>query len=1312
MLSKRKKWIILLIIVFLVGIVFLPFSFSKYTSTDGDIVIINARQPEYDVYFYHLSQGEYVFSGSQHFVYGSSQALTANNQTRLGYAFAGWNTSSDGTGTSYNDEENVSNLTSVDDGIVRLYAQWDQQYLLTISAGNGIQDVSQAGWTNSGTSSMSKYFLPGDEVDLSQIVLTYLTGYQGRAYEFTSGNGNISNNILTTGATDTVITVKAGSLINPNAPTISGGASKVYGYQNNNLTCATTTTYDSNVTLHYSFGFAEDVYAVPSLNSANLYDEVTINGEKFYLIERNGDTVTLITKYGINTSIDAQSETTSSSSIFTGNPYWNSGVGTTYPGSYSGSPKPYIYDSNSLLYNPVNRYAAKIATALGVEVTGKLLSYEQALAITSNSVLAINSGSYWLGSTGSSSSPYVVSTSGNIGSNYVQSGSKVRPIIIFNNTIQDALNAPPSNWEQYSTSSTYTVPMTFKGTRVYSCKVYAEDGILTSDESSSDDSTTEATYCNARINFDENTGQLHGVDHGYVEYGSSEIFESPINSVSLSYIPFGSKIGYDFNGWWTSASGGTQVIDKDRQIISNISGYTNSNGKWIITNPADNSFVNVLYAQFIEAVKTLYNVLKREADAGDYARLYSGSHQDSMDSSQSVENVYHWYGINTSDGVEILNRNNVVFADMCWQLIRTTDKGGVKLLYNGIPIITTDNDGTHYDCSTSRPGRIGDVSTSTSFSGNYVYGSGYTTSVSGNTTTYTLTGTSTISVTSSNASTTIPNIISNNPYTCRNSTGTCTTLYKVSQYSSGTSATAYTSTYRDAIGSSTFNSTATSVGSVGYMYNNRPTSSSNSMSKSATMLSTVTLSSSTLTTYQNYIFGDGYSLSGNSHILTNQTTGSQITGYPASWVGWYFCASSSSGSCTSLYYISGIDTSGTNPIMYRSTINSGQHVDSAANKYLLGDTLVDNGDGTFSLSGNVREINKKDWYSIYSSVSTSTFVCLPSYYTYNQATGENVCSDTRTTNRVDAIGYITGVSATSLTYLPLYKYGSDVQLSSGSTYTLIGDGVTSNTLHYIYNWPTSTTSNCHASGSSLSTCGYASLSKSHYTCFNLSGKCTNYYYINYTTSNYAYAVTLSGGKRVNTNVSDTNNILYSALYASNVNTTNSTIKTYVDNWYRDNLYSEYDSYIDDTIYCGDREITSFGGWNPTASTTNSYALKFRGSTSVRDFGCNNVLDRYSVSNNSAHLTYKVGLLTVAEANAFNLTTIRAAAYNYWLMTPYSLNDYRAINYYISSTGTTSVANPVSTSYSIRPVISLTSESRYTVGDGSTTNPYVVDTSGS
>ena len=56
--------------------------------------------------------------------YGTAKELSRNIFTRTGYGFTGWNTASDGSGTSYIDMKSVNNLTTTNNQIIDLYAQW------------------------------------------------------------------------------------------------------------------------------------------------------------------------------------------------------------------------------------------------------------------------------------------------------------------------------------------------------------------------------------------------------------------------------------------------------------------------------------------------------------------------------------------------------------------------------------------------------------------------------------------------------------------------------------------------------------------------------------------------------------------------------------------------------------------------------------------------------------------------------------------------------------------------------------------------------------------------------------------------------------------------------------------------------------------------------------------------------------------------------------------------------------------------------------------------------------------------------------
>ena len=185
-----------------------------------------------------------------------------------------------------------------------------------------------------------------------------------------------------------------------------------------------------------------------------------------------------------------------------------------------------------------------------------------------------------------------------------------------------------------------------------------------------------------------------------------------------------------------------------------------------------------------------------------------------------------------------IDNNNVVFAGFCWQMVRTTETGGTKMIYNGLPDITGSGDNITYNCGKSR--NIQDtIMTTTSLqqSTGYYYADDYEiVSTGGNSVTYKLKSKTNpitqVAITDATAaSTNIPTIVANYPYTCKQTTdtGTCKNLYKVDSYESGTNANVYDAIVnRTTIGISAFNSNYTSISDVGYMSNTRyPYSSSN-----------------------------------------------------------------------------------------------------------------------------------------------------------------------------------------------------------------------------------------------------------------------------------------------------------------------------------------------------------------------------------------------------------------------------------------------------------------------------------------------------
>ena len=151
----------------------------------------------------------------------------------------------------------------------------------------------------------------------------------------------------------------------------------------------------------------------------------------------------------------------------------------------------------------------------------------------------------------------------------------------------------PGNWTSASTSNKLTVGKTsYYWDRYYYCRVYAKNSYLTSGTVTSPSSGKQLVrFNNAKITFDKNTGTISGTNPIYVRTGDAKSYTGIRNSTETSN-PTASKSCYTFNGWYTSSSGGSQVLKSDGKFNgNNVSGYTNSS-KWAATENKS------LYAQY------------------------------------------------------------------------------------------------------------------------------------------------------------------------------------------------------------------------------------------------------------------------------------------------------------------------------------------------------------------------------------------------------------------------------------------------------------------------------------------------------------------------------------------------------------------------------------------------------------------------------------------------------------------------------------------------------------------------------------------
>ncbi len=688
-------------------------------------------------------------------------------------------------------------------------------------------------------------------------------------------------------------------------------------------------------------------------------------------------------------------------------------------------------------------------------------------------------------------------------------------------------------------------------------------------------------------------------------------------------------LGYQFKGW--------EIVDDTVDFIND--------DKFIM--PEKNITFKATWSKLsisktssgtVEESVTLYKVLQNEATYGTFGTTYTGKHQDSISGTGS-STIYYYHGETDDEESAILNKNNVVFAGMCWQMIRTTDTGGVRMLYNGEP----DANGS---CGTDRSNHVGYNSrSSVTLSSNYYYGTNY--EYNSSTKLFKLSGTLSNEIWSSSN---YQNIIGK--YTClsSSSTGTCSTLYYVESYNSDTEAYAFeinSNSHYSQFGTMVYNASYNSPVYVGYMYTDGYNTEKTTISKN-TVLKSASISTS-------YYFASSYSYNSSTkkYSLTNPSKVSSTSSAKGKYT---FRTTSSSSVALKVFYV--VDV--VDDVMYYIELTSGTSLNTykSNNTIYYSDSYTENS-GSFS-PVNSSSIDPTTWTSNYSE--------LVGKYVF-ESDGENT-----------EVMYVTSTSKTAYNYISSsteIMFGFNVSYSNGK-YTL-SDGTVS-----LWNYLDSTNK--------------TTLGSYHYTCLNSGNECENVYYIHNIDDKYMYYITLSSGNIIG-------DAVLSFTYAS-TNLSDSTIKKAVDAWYEHYLLS-YESYLEDSTYCNDRAVSDYGGWNLSKATMSDNFM-FNGNTLSTDLLCTATTNNFSVSNSYAKLKYPVALISSNELNLLGGSLARVTGSAYWTMTPNYYGPDVADVRFIASNGYLSY-NYAYKNYGVRPAISLASGTSYVSGDGSMTNPYVVDT---
>ena len=187
-----------------------------------------------------------------------------------------------------------------------------------------------------------------------------------------------------------------------------------------------------------------------------------------------------------------------------------------------------------------------------------------------------------------------------------------------------------------------------------------------------------------------------------------------------------------------------------------------------------------------------------------------------------------------------------------------------------------------------------------------------------------------------------------------------------------------------------------------------------------------------------------------------------------------------------------------------------------------------------------------------------------------------------------------------------------------------------------------------------------------------------------------------------------------SLATAQTNNANSTIKTTIDTWYKNNL-TAYTSKLADETFCNDRSISSGTGYKLDSYTFYG-AYNRNVDKRTPSLKCAQANDKFKVANASAKLDYPVALITADEmamaGGVFDTANTNYYLYNgqyQWSLSPGAFDSQRSDAYVwlVNPSGGLGPWISVAHSFGVRPVISLKADTLITKGDGTALNPFTV-----
>ena len=680
----------------------------------------------------------------------------------------------------------------------------------------------------------------------------------------------------------------------------------------------------------------------------------------------------------------------------------------------------------------------------------------------------------------------------------------------------------------------------------------------------------------------------------------------------------------------------------------------------------------------------LYDVVATLGDDSsvEYVQKYNTSNGAPMDTPTGTgdKDVYYYTSATTAN---LAGQNgNVIFGNFCWQIVRTTADGGVRLIYNG----PKTNDDRCPSAVAERPSTIsfvgGDSGSTTNISGSKIYGESFEIFDDNGTKKFRLLHTNAYSWSDSTYEDILGKFLCGTSSSPTGSGDTCDVMYFVSAYYDNAKAiiSKYTLGAPDhysSIGKSTFNPSSSSPAFVGYMFNDIYLRQSKTMTSARNILVHEKVSSK-------YYYGDTatwnsstnkYDVTINGNAPTTSTAWNDIRSNVA---GKYTCKNTTDTSCATVYYVV---ANSTDSYMNAVDLSNNENINTKSVTLTYSARYSESGNNYTLYSPDTVTVLLKDWYDKIKNndillnyrFASSDFTSTTCTKLYNLGTTEY------------SINYVTSDNS--------YIYGWDAGYSNGNYSLAVNTGWA---YHKTWEW-------------------YGNIylkAYTHYTCFkgNTDDCGSSIYYVYHIADTAARYIILKGGDTIATAVDKMLNVSNSN--SSTINKYNSAEKAVIDSWYETNLL-ELSDYLDmDSVYCNDRSVKSLGTFAniPENGPTD---LKFTYYDKPTDANakltCTNKTDRFSVNNSLARLKYPVGLLTEPE-RALMQQNYAKTGKSYRLGTPYVFDDgsvMRIVGGGGDSTGNYSSGYYYTTgTYGTRPVITLKQGIKVR-GEGTYNAPYVV-----